>query len=115
MSFHISFFARDVQSAHAKLREAYAPAAVKALIELALAGIPAITPAIQGYASNGASAPIPTQAPWGRGDAEKAKAFAPAAPRAPVLCGIKVEAVGHIDENGHTSNIGTFRVEPLFD
>jgi hypothetical protein len=113
MSFHISFFARDVNSAHNKLREAHAPAALKALIELALGGI-----ARSQSAGVPAAAAPPTQAPWPKSSGDMkamAAAFAPPAPRTPSLCGVRVEASGHIDENGQHSFITAFKVEPLFD
>lgn len=109
MSFSVSFFARDVQAAQTKLREAYAPAAVKALVELALAGIPSASQSP--YAGAG-------QAMTGQ-DAAKAAAEGAgvnrSVPRTPKLCGILVETNGHIDENGQRSGIATFRVEPFYD
>lgn len=100
MSFNVSFFARDAQSARNKLAAAYAPAAVKALVELAIAGMPA-----QGHA--GAS-----QAPASDGARAAGNAASPKLPR---LCGILVETHGHIDDGGGVSSIGAFRVEPCYD
>lgn len=102
MSFSISFFARDVHSARSKLREAYAPEAVKALIELSIAAIPAQNNLGAGASSQGSSS-------------DTAKHSNQATPRVPRLCGILVETHGHIDENGGRSNIGLFRVEPYYD
>jgi hypothetical protein len=102
MSFSTSFVARDVHTARRKLHEAHMPAAVKALVELALAGIPV---------GGGAGAGV-----VGYCTADEAKqAVNVPAPRPPRLCCILVEAHGHIDESGGRSNIGLFRVEPYYD
>lgn len=108
MSFSVSFFARDVQSAQSKLRDAYAPAAVKALVELALAGIPA---ASQPQYNGG----IVSQQGIGSDAAKVEVAVNRTVPRQPKLCGVLVETHGHIDENGQRSGINTFRVEPYYD
>lgn len=107
MSFSISFFARDVHAAKSKLREAYAPESVKALIELSIAGIPQEN-------SGGAGQPM-TAAQASETDGAKVSGANRPAPRRPKLCGILVETHGHIDENGGRSNIGAFRVEPYYD
>lgn len=104
MSFSISFFARDVHSAQTKLRDCYAPASVKAVVELALAGIPQ-QPQISVGAGSSSSA----------GASDSARGANQATPRKPQLCGILVETHGHIDEHGGRSGINSFRVEPYYD
>ena len=110
MSFTISFFARDAYAARSKLQNAYAPAAVKALVELALAGIPAdsVTP------NSGAGVSGGTSAADGAKSQANGPANATAIPRRR-LCGIRVETSGHIDEHGERSWINSFRVEPCYD
>jgi hypothetical protein len=111
MSFSVSFFARDVNSARTKLHDASAPAGVKALIELALAGIP-----LQSHGGSGAgSAGIASQARTSDAAKEAGTGSNSPSPRSPRLCGILVETHGHIDEHGARSNLGTFRVEPYYD
>lgn len=104
MSFNISFFARDVHTARTKLSEVHAPAAVKAVIELAIAGIPPQPPAPRADAMTLSDA-----------SKEMAGAGNRPTPRPPRLAGILVETHGHIDESGSRSNIGLFRVEPYYD
>lgn len=106
MSFSVSFFARDVHTARAKLHEAHAPAGVKALVELAIAGISA-TPQQNDHAGAGSSSH------GASGTASQSVNRASPAPRR--LCGILVETHGHIDEGGGRSNIGGFRVDPYWD
>lgn len=108
MSFSISFFARDVHSAKSKLREAYAPEAVKALIELSLAGIPQ-----EGLASAGTGQMAAAQT--AATDGMKVSDANRPTPRRPKLCGVLVSTHGHIDEHGGHSSIGAFRVEPYYD
>lgn len=109
MSFSVSFFARDVHTARSKLREAHAPAAVKALVELAIAGIPPQTPPNSGTGGSGSV----TQS--GASEAKQASTGNSPSPRQPRLCGILVETSGHIDENGARSGLSGFRVEPYYD
>ena len=104
MSFYISFFARDVYSAQAKLREAYAPTAVKALIELAIASVP--------HESSGGAGSAGNVATGTGAQLNKTPSNAPARPR---LAGILVETSGHIDDQGQRSWIDKFRVEPYYD
>jgi hypothetical protein len=113
MSFSVQFFARDVHAARAKLHEAHAPAAVKALIELAIAGVTGeMQPAaLQGGAGMSSGACI-TAASGGSNDL---KSVNHATPRARRICGILVETHGHIDEYGGRSGINAFRVEPYYD
>lgn len=103
MSFSFSFTARNVASARSKLRDQYAPEGVKALIELALAGIrePVQLAFTRSQETAGGN---PT------GNATKTEA-----PRHSPLMGIFVEAWGHIDEGGGRSNIDRFLVQPLYD
>jgi hypothetical protein len=103
MSFSVQFFARTVFDAQQKLQVAYAPGAVKALIEKALDGIPKAhpTPSSGVSASSGSS-----------GSNDKAIA---SGPRAPIFAGVLVETHGHIDEGGSVSEIGRFVVRPLYD
>lgn len=108
MSYSFSFFARDVHAARRKLDEVHAPAGVKALVELALAGI-----GPRPLQSAGA-----TQAGSSRDAAEKTLAETRAnqpTPRVPQLAGIHVESHGHIDEYGQGSGIGTLKVQPFYD
>ena len=103
MSFYVSFFASSVQSARGKLREAYAPEGVKALIELAIASVPqerAVTGAGQASAS-AASTNIASSANR-------------ATPAPKGLAGIRVETSGHIDEYGGRSYIDRLTVEPFY-
>ncbi|QQO30748.1 hypothetical protein JJC00_18870 [Bradyrhizobium diazoefficiens] len=109
MSFSVSFFARDVHTARSKLREAFAPAAVKALVELAIAGIPPQTQPNGGAVSSGAA----NQS--GASEVKQASTGNTPSPRQPRLCGILVEASGHIDEHGARSGLSGFRVEPYYD
>ena len=102
MSFSISFFARDVDTARSRLREAYAPEAVKALVELAIATIPHQSR----HQNTGAGQSV---------SVDSAKTSNQATPRPRGLCGILVETHGHIDEGGGRSNINLFRVEPYYD
>jgi hypothetical protein len=104
MSFSVSFFARTPDAARSKLQDAHAPAAVKALVELALAGIP--------------SSAVPSTSGVGQASSsEGANRSSNASPsiRPPRLCGILVETHGHIDEGGSRSNLSLFRVEPYYD
>ena len=105
MSFSISFFARDIHTARSRLQGVYAPAAVKALIELALSSIPAEIPGsgLSGVAQQAAGAES-TKSQGNR---------ATPAPRR--LAGILVETNGHIDEYGGRSWLNQFRVEPYYD
>lgn len=105
MSFSVSFFARDVHTARAKLHEAVAPAGVKALIELAIAGVSG-TPQHNELAGAGSSSPS-SSGSTGHSPSR-------ATPAAPRLGGILVETHGHIDENGGRSTIGEFRVHPYW-
>lgn len=96
MSFRFSFTARDVSSAHAKLQSVHAPAAVKALIEVALTSVPRSQPVAQGRTPN-----------TGFSD--------PQSVRTPTLAGILVEAQGHVDDSGGEGKIDRFLVQPLYD
>ena len=103
MSFSFSFTARSVASARSKLREQYAPEGLKALIELALAGIrEPVQPAF-------------TRSQETSGVSQAANAAKAEAPRQSPLVGIFVEAWGHIDDGGGRSNIDRFLVQPLYD
>lgn len=106
MSFNIQFFARDVHSARFKLRGAYAPEAVKELIELSLASIP------QENQFGGATGLAGVGQERTTGGAKEANH---PSPRRPQLCGIWVECHGHIDEGGGMSDLGAFRVRPYYD
>ena len=103
MSFSVNFFATGVSDARNKLQSSYAPGAVKALVELALAGIK--TSPSSGSGGGAGQAPKVLTA----GDAGNAPA-----PRPAELRGILVETHGHIDENGGQSEIGLFRVRPFY-
>lgn len=107
MSFSVSFFARDVHTARSKLQAAFAPAAVKALVELALAGIPS-----QPRPNSGAGSLVSQS---GVSETKQASAGNSPSPREPRLCGILVETSGHIDEHGDRSGLSGFRVEPYYD
>ncbi len=106
MTFSVSFFARDVHSARTKLREAHAPEAVKALVELAIASVPQQNQISVGAGTAGVSQARST---------DSAKEANHSAPRKPQLFGILVETHGHIDEHGGNSNLGGFSVRPFYD
>lgn len=108
MSFYVQFFARDVAAARAKLAEAFAPAAVKAIVELAIAGIPHSATPTTGIGQQAGAAQV------ANGASEKVSTVN-RAPPAPVLRGILVETQGHIDESGNQSSIDHFRVRPFYD
>lgn len=101
MSFGFTFAARDVSSARRQLQETFAPMAVKALVELALASVPAPRPASPGTSSDeaftaGGNPRIATE-------------------RKPDILGILIEVSGHIDECGGKSSLERFIVRPLYD
>jgi hypothetical protein len=110
MSFHITFAARSVHEARFKLNYEHAPAAVKALIELALAAVPTpkLTPPQQaiGMAASG-------------GDGEAREGLPVSGPTrqtaAPSHFGVFVEVWGHIADagDGGRSEIQRFVVQPL--
>lgn len=106
MSFRMSFTARSVASAKAKLEAEYAPAAVKAVIEKALDALPpaAVPPVNQEErasqtASHGSTSAVSS------------------AKRKPEFIGVLVECWGHIGDPGDhcRSSIDRFVVQPLFD
>jgi hypothetical protein len=117
MSFHFTFTARSSYSARQQLHEVHAPAAVKALVENALAAIawPALKP------------PEPLNAPGmvtaaGEARATRADGGMVAAKQATrkerEVFGVLVEVWGHIAEGGggnEPSEIQRFVVRPLFD
>jgi hypothetical protein len=110
MSFHINIAASSVTAAKSKLHDAYAPSIVKALIEAALDGIPKPRPRIMadealaagGKPQSGAQGTI-------RSDAEKASQLGA------VFIGVFVEAYGHFDVDGGTSEMQRFIVRPLYE
>lgn len=102
MSFSINFTARTVAGARSKLRETYAPEAVKAVVKLAIASI---REPLQGGVS----------AQAGASSGQGANARNAETARSPQLIAITVEACGHIDESGGRSNIDRFIVQPLYD
>lgn len=98
MSFAFQFFASSHAAAQQALREAYAPSAVKAVVDQALAVMP-----------------------WRRQlhtiatSDEKLKAGTPIA-RSRVFVGVFVEASGHLCEMGESASwINNFKVQPLFE
>jgi len=96
MSFSFQFSAADKYDALRKLHDAHAPAAVKAVIEMALQGLPHVSsPQTSTSASTTAGA-------RGQGSGS-------ASARPPELRGVFVEAWGHIDETG----VGESKVERL--
>jgi hypothetical protein len=105
MSFHVSFVARNAYEARAKLAQAQAPGAVKAVIEMAIAGaqLPPAGPAASVTISSRSAA-----------DAGVAQA---GGTRPPSLLGIMVEAWGHVAEAGEgaMSHFQRFEVRPLID
>lgn len=105
MSFSFNFTAGSVASARAKLAAEYAPAAVKAVVELALAGIREPAPAVMTRTTEAVKSAA----------AGVASAGAASASTSPRLVGVLVEAYGHIDEHGGCSQIMKFEVRPLFD
>jgi hypothetical protein len=118
MSFSISFVARDIHDARQKLQQQYAPAAVKALIELALIGaVPPVPPPqpsrpqrIVSASSEGAAKTAYEEA------AGRAGSQAESQPHRKLL-GIKVETFGHIADlnEGGRSWLDRFVVEALVD
>lgn len=111
MSFHFTFTARDTWSARNKLREVYAPEAVKAVVELCIASLrppqqPLPVPGVQvfGAATDGAAS-----------SGEGVKGEPQTTSAQPFFCGLLVEAWGHIDECGGKSSIDHFVFQPLFD
>jgi hypothetical protein len=105
MSFSFNFTAGSVASARAKLANEYAPASVKALVELALAGIREPAPVAMVRTTEAAKASA-------AGCAQSGQTVSALPPR---FIGVMVEAWGHIDEHGGTSMIQKFEVRPLFD
>lgn len=105
MSFSFNFTASSVSSARAKLAAAYAPAAVKAVVELALASIREPAPVAMTRAVDAKSA----------GNGAASSGGQQASSTSPHFLGVFVEAWGHIDECGGASQIQKFEVRPLFD
>ena len=104
MSFHINMTASSVTAAKDKLHDAYAPASVKAVIESVLNGIPRPRSELQADVAQLG------------GISEKAIASNQSnMPRSPMLVGILIEAYGHIDERGGTSEMQKLLVRPLYD
>jgi hypothetical protein len=99
MSFSFQFSAADKYDALRKLHDAYAPAAVKAVIEMALQGLPH-APAFRPSTSTSGKA--------------EAGASSSSSSRPPELRGVFVEAWGHIDEGTcGESKIERLVVKPL--
>ncbi len=96
MSFSLSFTAATKSMALQKLHEAYAPGAVKAIIEQAIAALPAPKP--QTEASTDGAAKVVCNGY-----------------KQPTFLGVRVEAYGHIDEGYGETTIGRLSVLPLFD
>jgi hypothetical protein len=100
MSFIFSFCATSLYGARSKLSEQHAPAAVKALVELALAGIREPVPSTQGASAG-----------RGEGNARQAEP----SQRPPRFVGVFVEAWGCIDTSGGKSSMDRFVVQPLYE
>lgn len=102
MSFSIQFAATSDYSARQKLAQASAPAAVKALIELALAGL-----RWPQQASESKSVDHSTGSGLASGGAS----------RLPVLVAVCVETSGHIEEGSASqrSYLNSFAVQPLYE
>jgi len=113
MSFHINITASSVAAAKGRLHDAYAPAAVKALIEAALDGMPKPSRLPAGGAQQAAAGNI---ASLSEKPSEKRVAIEQGGePRSPILIGILVEAYGHIDVEGGTSEMHKFLVKPIYE
>lgn len=101
MSFSMSFAATSAHGAHQKLREASAPAAVKALVELALAGLRWPQQATQGE---------------GAGSMNDKAIASSGSSRKPTLVAVYVETYGHLEEGGSDRSwIDRFVVQPLYE
>jgi hypothetical protein len=110
MSFSVYFTARNIHEARHKLKEAQAPAAVKAVIELALCGaLPAAKP-LNIIGAEEAKAQSVGASAGASGRASQAQS-----PHG--LFGLKVEAHGHIADvgDGGRSWVDKIVVEALVD
>ena len=110
MSFSISFAARTIASARHKLSKENAPAAVKALIDKALDGLPQMLPL----------APIRSHSDIRAQESSLAASGASpvhSSVEKPTLFGVFVEASGHVanPEDGYAHSSATIKVTPLFD
>lgn len=106
MSFSFSFTAKTVADAHNKLAAAYAPLAVKLLVEKAIDAIP--SPPTQ---ANAGSAKPPGVVGAESGAVSRSQ------PKPPELIGVFVEAWGHLaipGDGNPTSQIQKFEVRGLF-